>query len=97
VPLTATAPTTLRLFRDRDGVRCAVAFSSPGLLAEVLGPQQRWIPLAEPALRALLRPLDVHHLIQDPGMVARPVRPRHGATPLFDAAVRSASASRTEH
>lgn len=64
----------LRMFRDRDGSRCAVAFSSEERLRAVLGGEQRWIPLAEPALRDLAAPLGVAHLILDPNLIAPTVR-----------------------
>lgn len=63
----------LRLFRNRDGSRCAAAFTSEERLATVLGTGQRWVPLAEPALRDLARPLGVLSLVVDPSLVAPPV------------------------
>jgi len=63
----------LRLFRERDGSRCAVAFTSEDRLREVLGERQDWVPLAEPALRDLTRPLGVAALVVDPNLVAPPV------------------------
>lgn len=66
---------TLRLFRDRDGSRCAVAFTTPERMTAVLGAAQRWLPLAEDAVRELLRPLAVQRLIVDPNLVAPPVHP----------------------
>ena len=65
----------LRLFRERDGSRCAVAFTSEDRLREVLGERQDWVPLAEPALRDLTRPLGVAALVVDPNLVAPPVAP----------------------
>ncbi|WP_081982468.1 SseB family protein [Streptacidiphilus albus] len=65
----------LRLFRERDGSRCAVAFTSEDRLREVLGERQDWVPLAEPALRDLARPLGVDALVVDPNLVAPPVAP----------------------
>lgn len=65
---------TLRLFRDRDGSRCAVAFTTPEGLTAVLGVGQRWLPLSEDALRDLLQPLGVQRLTIDPNLVAPPVR-----------------------
>ncbi len=64
---------TLRLFRDRDGSRCAVAFTTQERLSFVLGSGQRRLPLAEDALRDLLRPLDVQCLVIDPDLVVPPV------------------------
>ncbi|MEV0189659.1 SAV_915 family protein [Kitasatospora purpeofusca] len=74
VPVTVTGRTTsLRLFRLRDGRRCAVGFSSAGALAELLGPEQAAVELGEPALRALTAPLGVEKLVLDPRLVAAPV------------------------
>ncbi|MFF2351508.1 SAV_915 family protein [Kitasatospora sp. NPDC058115] len=74
VPVTVTGRTTsLRLFRLRDGRRCAVAFSSAGALAELLGPEQAAVELGEPALRALTAPLGIEELVLDPRLVAPPV------------------------
>ncbi|MFD8322095.1 SAV_915 family protein [Kitasatospora purpeofusca] len=76
VPVTVTGRTTsLRLFRLRDGRRCAVGFSSAGALAELLGPEQAAVELGEPALRALTAPLGVEELVLDPRLVAAPVVP----------------------
>ncbi|WP_405007634.1 hypothetical protein OHV13_29360 [Kitasatospora purpeofusca] len=76
VPVTVTGRTTsLRLFRLRDGRRCAVGFSSAGALAELLGPEQAAVELGEPALRALTAPLGVDELVLDPRLVAAPVVP----------------------
>ncbi|WP_377271811.1 SAV_915 family protein [Peterkaempfera sp. SMS 1(5)a] len=63
----------LRLFRGRDGSRCAVAFSSPELLTALLGPDQKWILLAEAPLRAMAEPLGARTLVLDPQLVAPPV------------------------
>ncbi|MFI9332475.1 SAV_915 family protein [Kitasatospora sp. NPDC052868] len=74
VPVTVTGRTTvLRLFRLRDGRRCAVGFSSAGALAALLGPGQAHTELGEPALRALTEPLGVDALVLDPKLVAPPV------------------------
>ncbi|CAN3984568.1 SAV_915 family protein [Kitasatospora purpeofusca] len=74
VPVTVIGRTTsLRLFRLRDGRRCAVGFSSAGALAELLGPEQAAVELGEPALRALTAPLGVEELVLDPRLVAAPV------------------------
>ncbi|MFJ4093191.1 SAV_915 family protein [Kitasatospora sp. NPDC089913] len=79
VPVTVTGRTTsLRLFRLRDGRRCAVGFSSAGALAELLGPEQAAVELGEPALRALTAPLGVEELVLDPRLVAAPVVPPGG-------------------
>ena len=66
---------TLRLFRDRDGSRCAVAFTTPERLTAVLGAGQRWVELTEPALRDMVLPLDIQQLVVDPNLIAPPVSP----------------------
>ena len=66
---------TLRLFRNRDGSRCAVAFTGPERLSAVLGAGQGWVELAEPALRDMVRPLGVEHMVVDPNLIAPPVSP----------------------
>ncbi|MGW2377737.1 MULTISPECIES: SAV_915 family protein [Kitasatospora] len=85
VPVTTTATgstTALRLFRTRDGRRCAVGFSSPEDLAALLGPDQVHTELGEPALRALTTPLGIDALVLDPRLVAPPVpTPAAGPTP----------------
>jgi hypothetical protein len=76
VPVTTTgtgSTTALRLFRLRDGRRCAVGFSSPEALATLLGPDQAYTELAEHALRGLTAPLGVDTLVLDPRLVAPPV------------------------
>ncbi|MFE7173306.1 SAV_915 family protein [Streptomyces sp. NPDC057616] len=57
---------TARLFRTPLGERTAVAFTSVRHLTAILGPDQGWIRLAEPALRALTAPLGVTRLTLDP-------------------------------
>ncbi|MFB7592480.1 SAV_915 family protein [Streptomyces sp. NPDC056169] len=60
-----------RLFRTPvGGGRTAVAFTDPARLRAVLGAAQPWIPLAEPALRALVEPLGVSELRIDPAFTA---------------------------
>ncbi|MGW3039929.1 SAV_915 family protein [Kitasatospora sp. NPDC001159] len=78
VPVTAAttgtgSTTALRLFRLRDGRRCAVGFSSPEALAALLGPDQACTEIGEPALRDLTAPLGVDTLVLDPRLVAPPV------------------------
>ncbi len=82
---------TLRLFRERDGSRCAVAFTSEDRLREVLGERQDWAPLAEPALRDLTRPLGVTTLVVDPNLVAPPVAPAAPVAATSSAATSSAA------
>jgi hypothetical protein len=57
---------SLRLFRTAAGKRTAVAFSSPARLMRVLGTDQPWIRLGEPALRRLIEDLDVIGIVLDP-------------------------------
>ncbi|MFF4183319.1 SAV_915 family protein [Streptomyces sp. NPDC001691] len=68
-----------RMFRTPLGDRTAVAFTTRGRLAATLGPDQAWIRLAEPALRALVEPLGVTAVTVDPQLcapaVTRTVRP----------------------
>ncbi|MEV7773901.1 SAV_915 family protein [Kitasatospora sp. NPDC086791] len=76
VPVTTSGTrgtTALRLFRLRDGRRCAVGFSSPEALAALLGPEQASAEIGEPALRDLTAPLGVDALVLDPRLVAPPV------------------------
>ncbi|NAS26549.1 hypothetical protein GT755_33345 [Herbidospora sp. NEAU-GS84] len=56
----------LRVFRTPDGARTAVAFTSPVRLALVLGADQPWIRLCEPALRSLLRDIGISGIVLDP-------------------------------
>ncbi|MER7756270.1 SAV_915 family protein [Kitasatospora sp. NPDC097643] len=85
VPVTdpGTGATVLRLFRLRDGRRCAVGFSTPEALTALLGPDQAFTELGETALRALTAPLGVDTLVLDPRLVAPPVggSPRIPALP----------------
>ncbi|MFD7438512.1 SAV_915 family protein [Streptomyces sp. NPDC059861] len=57
---------TARLFRTPLGDRTAVGFTSEQRLRATLGPDQAWIRLAEPALRALTAPLGVTTVTIDP-------------------------------
>ena len=104
VPVRETAcGFVLRTFRDRDGSRCAVAFSSEERLRAVLGDQQSWLPLAEPALRGMSRPLGIEALVLDPNMIAPTVRETSPApaavTPavVTPAALAPAAAARAAH
>ncbi|WP_104819063.1 SAV_915 family protein [Kitasatospora sp. MMS16-BH015] len=72
---TVGAAQVLRLFRQRDGSRCAVEFSSPAALHALLGPDQEVAELTERALRQLTAPLGVHRLLLDPGLVAPATHP----------------------
>ncbi|MGY5047403.1 SAV_915 family protein [Streptomyces sp. 900105755] len=60
----------VRLFRTPLGGRTAVGFTSARALAATLGPDQAWIRLAEPALRALAAPLGVTTVTVDPQLSA---------------------------
>ncbi|GHI09273.1 hypothetical protein AQI88_31425 [Streptomyces cellostaticus] len=71
-----------RLFRTPLGDRTAVAFTSVRRLAGTLGPDQPWIRLAEPALRALTAPLGVTALAVDPSFSAPAPGPAAAAIPL---------------
>ncbi|MGW1172916.1 SAV_915 family protein [Kitasatospora sp. NPDC002543] len=84
VPVTTSgtgSTTALRLFRLRDGRRCAVGFSSPEALAALLGPDQAHTELGEAALRDLTAPLGIDTLVLDPRLVAPAVTTPAGATP----------------
>ncbi|MEU0040601.1 SAV_915 family protein [Streptomyces sp. NPDC006333] len=59
-----------RLFRTPLGERTAVGFTSERRLTTTLGPEQAWIRLAEPALRALAEPLGVTTVTVDPSFSA---------------------------
>lgn len=71
----------LRFLRDEFGARTAVGFTSQDRLKAVLGRDQSWIRLAEPALRALSAPLGVTRMTVDPLLAPPTPRPRHGETP----------------
>ncbi|QKW05067.1 hypothetical protein HUT18_00550 [Streptomyces sp. NA04227] len=55
-----------RIFRTPPGERTAVGFTSEDRLTATLGPDQPWIRLAEPALRALTGPLGITAVTVDP-------------------------------
>ncbi|MFD8569100.1 SAV_915 family protein [Streptomyces sp. NPDC057694] len=59
-----------RLFRTPLGDRTAVGFTSERALAATLGPDQPWIRLAEPALRAVAAPLGAATVTVDPQLTA---------------------------
>ncbi|MGK4583994.1 SAV_915 family protein [Kitasatospora sp. HPMI-4] len=60
----------LRFFRRRDGSRCVLAFGSAADAHELLGSEQELIDLAIPALRDMITPLGVRHIVLDPRLVA---------------------------
>lgn len=72
-----------RLFRTPLGDRTAVGFTSRDGLTTTLGPEQPWIRLAEPALRALAAPLGVTRVTVDPSFSAPAPAPagRAGSEP----------------
>ncbi|GGZ01116.1 SAV_915 family protein [Streptomyces poonensis] len=59
-----------RLFRTPLGDRTAVGFTSERRLTATLGPDQAWIRLAAPALRALTAPLGITTVTVDPQFTA---------------------------
>ena len=65
---------SLQLFRDRDGSRCAVGFTTPERLARVLGAQQEYYRLTVRTVRELARERGAHALVVDPGLAAVAVR-----------------------
>ncbi|MCX4986321.1 SAV_915 family protein [Streptomyces sp. NBC_00572] len=67
-----------RFFRTPVGGRTAVAFTDPARLSAVLGADQPWIRLSEPALRALMEPLEVRELRIDPVLTAPATSPVTG-------------------
>ncbi|WP_329462410.1 SAV_915 family protein [Streptomyces sp. NBC_01431] len=70
----------LRFLRDELGVRTAVGFTSPDRLNAVLGGDQAWIRLAEPALKALSAPLGVTRVTVDPLLSPPAAQRRRGQT-----------------
>ncbi|KUN96958.1 SAV_915 family protein [Streptomyces caeruleatus] len=78
-----------RLFRTPLGDRTAVGFTSLRRLTATLGPDQPWIRLAEPALRALTAPLGVTTVTLDPQFRAPAPAP---ATPADAEPVRQPAA-----
>lgn len=71
-----------RLFRTPLGDRTAVGFTSSRQLAATLGPDQPWIRLAEPALRALTAPLGVTTVTVDPQFAAPAPTPIEPVVPV---------------
>ncbi len=64
----------LRLFRTAAGKQTAVAFTSSLRLTKVLGSDQGWIRLSEPALRSMIKDLGVIGIVIDPaGTMSRPI------------------------
>ncbi|MGW7207495.1 SAV_915 family protein [Streptomyces sp. NPDC054837] len=71
-----------RLFRTPLGDRTAVGFTSAHRLTATLGPDQAWIRLAEPALRALTAPLGITTVTVDPQFSAPAPAPVEPAVPV---------------
>ncbi|OPG08763.1 hypothetical protein B1L11_27420 [Microbispora sp. GKU 823] len=70
----STFSLALRLFRTAAGKRTAVAFTSPLRLKKVLGGDQDWIRLSEPALRSMINDLSGIGIVIDPaGTTSRPI------------------------
>ncbi|MFW6691309.1 SAV_915 family protein [Streptomyces sp. MAR4 CNX-425] len=69
--LDGTRGMRLRMFRTPLGTRTAVAFTSEAALRRALGPEQEWVRLGEPALRALTAPLGADRITVDPLLTAR--------------------------
>jgi hypothetical protein len=90
---------TARFFRTALGGRTAVAFTSEERLVRTLGPDQPWIRLSEPALRALGAPLGVGSLRIDPRLsapapISAPAQvPASAPAPVSAPAAASATAS----
>ncbi|GGM17854.1 hypothetical protein GCM10010129_72550 [Streptomyces fumigatiscleroticus] len=74
-----------RLFRTPLGERTAVGFTSEPRLTAVLGPDQAWIRLAEPALRALTAPLGITTVTVDPRFTAPATAPGTAGTSTVSA------------
>jgi len=72
-----------RVFRTPLGDRTAVGFTSENLLIATLGPEQAWIRLAGPALRALTEPLGIATLTVDPQFTARAALPVNPVVPAL--------------
>ncbi|MFF4960331.1 SAV_915 family protein [Streptomyces sp. NPDC001222] len=72
-----------RIFRTPLGHRTAVGFTSEHRLIAALGPEQTWIRLAEPALRALTALLGVTTVTVDPAFTARASRPLKPVVPAL--------------
>ncbi|MEU3183620.1 SAV_915 family protein [Streptomyces sp. NPDC006923] len=72
----------LRLARTPLGARTAIGFTSAHRLTAVLGAQQRWIRLAEPALRALAAPLGATTVTVDPQLTAPAIGGRPAPDPV---------------
>lgn len=71
-----------RFFRTPLGDRTAVGFTSERQLIATLGPEQAWIGLAAPALRALAEPLGVTTLTLDPQFAAPAPAPVESVVPV---------------
>jgi hypothetical protein len=75
VPVAGSETLALRSGRLPTGERVGIAFSTESRLIQVMGPGQRWIHLAVPALKAMLAPLGIDQVQVDPGLIAPRVTP----------------------
>ncbi|MGH3208285.1 MAG: SAV_915 family protein [Trebonia sp.] len=67
---------TLRTARLESGERTGLAFTSQDALSRTLGPDQRWVTLAEPSLSDMLAPLGIRQLRVDPLPLSLQVKTR---------------------
>ncbi|MFE7278135.1 SAV_915 family protein [Streptomyces sp. NPDC057623] len=84
-----------RLFRTPLGDRTAVGFTSRRRLTATLGPDQPWVRLAEPALRALTAPLGFTTVTVDPQFCAP--APAPGPAPASAPTARAAAPDHVPH
>ena len=75
---------SLQLFRDRDGSRCAVGFTTAERMAEVLGARQECFRMTVRTVRQLARQRGVHTLMVDPGRAAVAAREHVRTLPALD-------------
>jgi hypothetical protein len=90
VPVRESGAGTLALQtgRQRSGERVGLAFTTEDSLLLTMGSSRRWVRLGGQALRDMLAPLGVRHILVDPaplqsgatqGIVAGPRSARRGA------------------
>ena len=70
VPVAGSETLALRSGRLPTGERVGIAFSTESRLIQVMGAGQRWIHLAEPAVKSMLAPLGIDRVQVDPGLIA---------------------------
>lgn len=75
VPVAGSETLALRSGRLPTGERVGIAFTTESRLVQVMGAGQRWIHLAEPAMKAMLAPLGIDRVQVDPGLIAPGVTP----------------------